>query len=129
MCVPRGATFAGLLEQPETLPGWLGEDDLEFYVAELERGGMSAPLNYYKNAEVDWEVLGQYDGRPVTVPSLFIGGDRDVATIWSQEAIARAGEAILDLRGTIILADCGHWIMQEQPDAVNAALVTFLDGL
>ncbi|WP_319456476.1 MULTISPECIES: alpha/beta hydrolase [unclassified Mycobacterium] len=129
MCVPQGSTFASVLERPEKLPGWLGEDDLEFYVSEFEHGGLNAPLNFYRNADVDWEVLGQYQDKPVTVPALFIGGDRDVVTIWSQEAIARAEEALTDLRGSIILRNCGHWIMQEQPDAVNKELLVFLQDL
>ena len=129
MCVPRGSTFASLLQRPEQLPAWLGEDDVDFYVSEFERSGLTAPLNYYRNTELDWEVLGQYQGKPVTVPAMFIGGDRDVATIWSQQAIARASEALTDLRGSIILRNCGHWIMQEQPDAVNKELLVFLQGL
>jgi pimeloyl-ACP methyl ester carboxylesterase len=129
MCVPRGGAFASLLQRPEELPGWLGEDDLDFYVAELEHSGLTGPLNFYRNLELDWELLGQYQGEPVTVPALFIGGDRDVATIWSQQAIARAKEVCTDLRGSIILRNCGHWIMQEQPDAVNKELLKFLQRL
>jgi pimeloyl-ACP methyl ester carboxylesterase len=129
MCVPRGERFAGLLQQPETLPAWLSQEDVDFYVAELEYGGLIAPLSYYKTSDIDWEILGQFHGKPVTVPALFIGGDRDVVTIWSQQAIARANEAVLDLRGSVIVPDCGHWIMQEQPAAVNQALLAFLEGL
>ncbi|HEX7826684.1 MAG TPA: alpha/beta hydrolase [Mycobacterium sp.] len=39
MCVPHGSTFAALLQRPEQLPGWLSEDDLDFYVSEFEHGG------------------------------------------------------------------------------------------
>ena len=63
------------------------------------------------------------------MPALFIGGGRDVTTIWSQEAIARIGERVQDLRGSVILTDCGHWIQQEQPEAVNRELLGFLSGL
>jgi pimeloyl-ACP methyl ester carboxylesterase len=129
MCVPRGGTFADLLQLPEMLPAWLSEEDLDFYVAELEQGGLTGPLNYYRNTELNWEVLGPYQGTLVTVPAMFIGGDRDVATIWSQQAIARAEERLTDLRGSVIVANCGHWIMQEQPDAVNKELMAFLQGL
>ncbi|HEX7825230.1 MAG TPA: alpha/beta hydrolase [Mycobacterium sp.] len=129
MCVPHGNTFAALLQSPEQLPDWLGEDDLDFYVSEFEHGGMIAPLNFYRNRDLDWEMLGEYEGKPVTVPAMFIGGDRDAATIWSQEAIARADEVCTDLRGSTILRNCGHWIMQEQPDAVNKELLVFLQGL
>jgi pimeloyl-ACP methyl ester carboxylesterase len=65
----------------------------------------------------------------VTVPALFIGGDRDIVTIWSQQAIARAKERVPDLRGSVIVPDCGHWIQQEQPHAVNKELLAFLQGL
>jgi pimeloyl-ACP methyl ester carboxylesterase len=129
MCLPRGGAFASLLQRPERLPGWLGEEELDFCVAELEYSGLAGALNFYRNLELDWEILGQYQGKPVTVPALFIGGDRDVATIWSQRAIARATEVCTGLRGSIILRDCGHWIMQEQPDAVNKELLGFLHGL
>jgi pimeloyl-ACP methyl ester carboxylesterase len=129
MCVPRGSTFAGLLQAPDKLPDWLTEEDLDFYVAEFEHGGITAPLRWYRNNELNWEALSQYHGTRVTVPALFIGGDRDVATIWSQEAITRASEMVTDLRGSIILHNCGHWIMQEQPEAVNKELLVFLQSL
>jgi pimeloyl-ACP methyl ester carboxylesterase len=129
MCVPRGSSFASLLQLPDKLPSWLTEEDVDFYVSEFEHGGLTGPLNYYRNGELNWETLGQYQGKPVTVPALFIGGDRDVATIWSQEARERAEEALTDLRGSIILRNCGHWIMQEQPEAVDKELLVFLQGL
>jgi pimeloyl-ACP methyl ester carboxylesterase len=129
MCVPRAGSFAGLLQQPQRLPAWLGEDVLDFYVAELEYSGLTGPLSFYRNADLDWEILGQYQGTPVTVPALFIGGDRDVVTIWSQQAIARATEWVPDLRGSVIVPDCGHWIQQEQPHAVNKELLAFLQAL
>jgi pimeloyl-ACP methyl ester carboxylesterase len=31
-----------------------------------------------------------------------------------------------NLRQKLILDDAGHWIQQERPDEVNAALITFL---
>ncbi|MET7655035.1 MULTISPECIES: alpha/beta hydrolase [unclassified Streptomyces] len=129
MCVPRTEKFGARLELPEKLPHWMGQDEVDFLVAELEHSGLTGPLNYYRNHDLNWEVLGEYDDRPVTVPALFIGGDRDVTTIWSQEAIARIGEKVQDLRGTVILPDCGHWIQQEQPEAVNRELLGFLSGL
>jgi pimeloyl-ACP methyl ester carboxylesterase len=129
MCLPPGTSFGSQMQQPEKLPAWLGEDDLNFYVAELEYSGLTGPLNYYRNVELDWELLAGYQGKPVTVPSLFIGGDRDVVTIWGQQAIARAGEALMDVRGSVIVPNCGHWIQQEHPEAVNKELVAFLQGL
>ncbi|MFJ9712874.1 alpha/beta fold hydrolase [Streptomyces sp. NPDC101234] len=129
MCVPRTEQFGARLELPDKLPDWLDQDEVDFLVAELEYSGLAGPLSYYRTIDLNWELLGEYQGRPVTVPALFIGGDRDVATIWSQEAVARIGEHVHDLRGSVILDNCGHWIQQEQPEAVNRELLTFLDSL
>lgn len=98
-------------------------------MAEFEHSGLTGPLNYYRTVDLNWEALGEYADLPVRVPALFIGGDRDVATIWSQEAIARMGEKVHDLRGSVILTDCGHWIQQERPEAVNKELLGFLNSL
>jgi pimeloyl-ACP methyl ester carboxylesterase len=129
MSVPRSGSFNALLEQPDTLPAWLDEDILEVCLAELEYSGLTGPLNYYRNSDLDWEILGQYQGKPIDVPALFIGGDRDIVTIWSQKAIARATEVITDLRASVIIPNCGHWIQQEQPLAVNRELLAFLQAL
>lgn len=129
--VPRtsGAGMSGLLELPATLPDWLRPEDLDYCVAELESTGIYHALGYYMNGDRDWEALGPHQGKPLSVPALYIGGDRDIVTIWSQEAIARAEEVVTDLRGKIILPGCGHWIPQEAPEAVNDALLTFLRSL
>ncbi|NEB04160.1 alpha/beta hydrolase [Streptomyces sp. SID13726] len=129
MCVPRTEKFGARLELPDKLPDWLVQEEVDFLVAEMEHSGLTGPLSYYRTMDLNWEVLGEHQGKPVTVPALFIGGDRDVATIWSQEAIARIGEKVQDLRGSVILANCGHWIQQEQPEAVNRELLGFLSGL
>jgi pimeloyl-ACP methyl ester carboxylesterase len=129
MSVPRSESFNALLEHPEKLPTWLEKDVLDVYLTEIEYGGLTAPLNYYRNSDLDWEILGQYKGKLINAPALYIGGDRDIVTIWSQEAISRASEMLTDLRGTIIIPDCGHWIQQEQPSAVNRELLAFLKSL
>lgn len=129
MCVPRSGQFDDMLGKPDTLPAWFSQDDLDLWAAELQYSGLAAPLNYYRNADLDWEELGRYEDRTLDVPALFIGGDRDVSTIWSQQTIARASERCTDLRGTLIIKDCGHWTPQEKPETVNEALLTFLQNL
>jgi pimeloyl-ACP methyl ester carboxylesterase len=129
MCRPPAAGMFEAAPEPEELPDWLTEADLDFYVGELERTGFEGGLNYYRCVDLDWELLAPYAGTPVSVPSLFLGGDRDVATVWAREAIARLPETQSDLRGSTILRHCGHWLQQEHPDRVNALLLEFLKGL
>ena len=36
---------------------------------------------------------------------------------------------VTDLRGSIMLDGAGHWLPQERPDDVSAAILEFLRGL
>jgi pimeloyl-ACP methyl ester carboxylesterase len=36
---------------------------------------------------------------------------------------------VTDLRAEIVVPDAGHWVQQQEPGAVNAALLDFLGGL
>ena len=114
---------------PDRLPSWLTDADLDFYVAEFERSGFIGPLNRYRNVDRDWEDLRVFSRVPITVPSLFIGGDRDGPTIWGAPAIARFPTTMPDLRGNHVLDTCGHWVQQEKPDEVNGLLADFLGGV
>ena len=64
------------------MPAWLTEDDLDVYAGEFERTGFTGGLNRYRNVDRDWEDLSAFRGRPIEVPALFVGGDRDGPTIW-----------------------------------------------
>ena len=114
---------------PESMPAWLNEDDLDMYVGEFERTGFSGGLNRYRNVDRDWEDLSVFRGRPIEVPALFIGGDRDGPTIWGQASIDRFPTSLPRLYKSVILPGCGHWTQQERPDEVNALLIEFLGQL
>jgi pimeloyl-ACP methyl ester carboxylesterase len=127
--IPHGAKMRDRFSVPDEMPAWLTEEDLDFYAAEFEHGGFSGGLNRYRNVDRDWADMAVFANRPVTVPSLFIGGDRDGPTIWGQAAIARFPETLPALRGSHILEGCGHWTQQERADDVNRLLVDFLTTL
>jgi pimeloyl-ACP methyl ester carboxylesterase len=124
--VPKGQRMKDLMAQPEGEMAWLPPADLDHYVAEFERTGFTGGLNRYRNLDRDWADLAAFRGRPITVPSLFIGGDKDGPTQWGAGAIARFPETLPLLRGSHILEDCGHWVQQEKPAEVNALLLEFL---
>ena len=135
---PDGRTIAtvrkgGLLRDrfviPDELPAWLTQEDLDVYVGEFERTGFRGPLNRYRNVDRDWLDFQPWRGQPIAVPSLFIGGERDGPTVWGRSAISRFPETLPGLRGSHILAGCGHWIQQERSDDVNAILVDWLRSL
>jgi pimeloyl-ACP methyl ester carboxylesterase len=129
LVIPHGAQMKDRLVMPEELPEWITEADVDFFVGELERTGITGGLNYYRVIDLGWELLAGYADTPVQVPGVYIGGDRDVVTIWAREALARAPEMVPQMREHVILEKCGHWVQQEKPEACNAALLSFLGGL
>ncbi len=74
---PKDAKFLDGLPEPEKLPPWLTEADLDYFVSEFERTGFRGGLNRYRNMDRDWEELPQLAGAKVQQPALFIAGERD----------------------------------------------------
>lgn len=113
------------------LPGWLGEADLDFYVREFTRTGFRGALNWYRNMDRNWELLAPFAGAQVTVPALYVAGERDLVLAFpgAGEMVAALGEVVPKLSGTVILPGCGHWTQQERPAEVNAAILAFLRAL
>jgi pimeloyl-ACP methyl ester carboxylesterase len=126
--LPKGADFLDQLEDTEKLPGWLTEEDLEYFTQEFVRKGFRGGLNWYRNIDRTWELSAAFQGKRIEQPALFISGDRDlIRGNPGYEAQMRA--IVPDLRGIVILPGIGHWTQQEAPDAVNRALVDFLRSL
>jgi pimeloyl-ACP methyl ester carboxylesterase len=111
------------------LPAWLGEEDLDVYAGEFERTGLTGALNRYRNMDRDWEDLADYDGAPISQPSLFAGGSLDASTTWLADAIEAYPVTLPGLVSSHLLAGCGHWIQQERPDEINRLLLDWLAGL
>jgi hypothetical protein len=63
---------------PPSLPPWLTEADVDFYVGEFARTGYRGGLNWYRNIDRNWELLAPFAGARVMVPALYIAGDRDL---------------------------------------------------
>lgn len=127
--VKRGGMLRDRFVVPEQLPGWLRAEDVDFYAAEFERTGFRGGLNRYRNLDRDWVDLQPWRGRPIDVPSLFIGGERDGPTLLGGRSIDRFPETLPGLRGSHIVPGCGHWLQQERPAEVNQLLVEWLKGL
>jgi pimeloyl-ACP methyl ester carboxylesterase len=129
--VPRKGGFLTVTTNPASLPSWLTEADVDFYAAEFARTGFRGGLNWYRNIDRNWELLAPFAGARVTVPALYIAGDRDVVLGFAgvKEAVADLSKTVPQLRGTVILPGCGHWTQQECPAEVNAAMIDFLSHL
>jgi pimeloyl-ACP methyl ester carboxylesterase len=80
-------------------------------------------------ATVAW--LAPFDRMPVTVPALYIAGDRDPVIRFPgmDRHIADMVKFVPQLRRSTMLPGCGHITQEERPAEVNAAMIEFLHGL
>jgi pimeloyl-ACP methyl ester carboxylesterase len=129
--IPRQGSPFRWYAEPPPLPAWLTEADVDFYTAEFTRTGFHGGLNYYRNIDRNWELLAPFDGLPITVPALYIAGDRDPVVKFPgmDRHIADLPRFAPQLRATIMLPGCGHCIAEERPAEVNPAMVDFLRSL
>jgi pimeloyl-ACP methyl ester carboxylesterase len=129
--VSRQQGLLAPLPDPTTLPGWLTEADLDTYTAAFTASGFAGGLNYYRNLDRNRELLAPFQGLPVQVPALFLIGQRDVGLSipGMREIIAAMPGLVPQLRPVIEVPEAGHWLQQERPAEVNAALVAFLQSL
>jgi pimeloyl-ACP methyl ester carboxylesterase len=129
--VPRRGGFLSRMVDPPSLPPWLTEADLDFFTAEFTRTGFRGGLNWYRNIDRNWELLAPFAGAPVTVPALYVAGDRDLVVAFRgmDQLIPNLSKFVPRLRKTLMLPGCGHWTQQERPKEVNAAMVDFLRDL
>ncbi len=126
---PVGSTFLDTTIEPDSLPAWLSDDDLDVFTAEFERSGFRGGLNYYRNIDRNAELMAPFAGRTVEQPAMFIGGDRDIVLGATPETVERMRGVVPGLRRIEWLAGCGHWLQQERPADVNRLLLEFLGDL
>jgi pimeloyl-ACP methyl ester carboxylesterase len=129
--VPRGKGVLSRMTNPSILPRWLTERDIDLYAGEFERTGFRGGLNWYRNIDANWELLAPYAGAQVTVPGLYVAGDRDLVVSFKgmDQLLANLGKFVPNLRKTMMLSGCGHWTQQERPEEVNSAIISFLREL
>ena len=67
----------------------------------------------------------------MTVPALYIAGDRDLVLAFRgmDQIIANLSKLVPQLRGTLLLPGCGHWTQQERAQEVNQAVIEFVQRL
>lgn len=129
--VPRGGGILSHTAEPAAPPPWLTEADVDFYAGEFTRAGFRGGLNWYRNIDRNWELMAPYAGARVTVPALYVAGDRDLVVHFPgmDQLLPNLKRFVPALRRTIMLPGCGHWTQQERPKEVDDAMIAFLTSL
>ena len=70
-------------------------------------------------------------GPSLAQPCAFIGGSLDhvLRMIPGFDMVEAMRQRCADLRLVRLIEDAGHWVQQEKPAEVNAALLEFLEGI
>jgi pimeloyl-ACP methyl ester carboxylesterase len=123
-----GGWFGGAGRAPD-LPmdaDVLTEEDLHRYAAALTSNGFFGPDSWYMNHERNLKYASQAaNGGALRLPVLFLHGEYDYTceTVASRLAEPMRQDCA-DL--TEVIVPSGHWMAQEKPRAVSAALARWL---
>ncbi|KAI1276411.1 Alpha/Beta hydrolase protein [Xylaria sp. FL0933] len=116
---------------------WLPQDVLKVYCDEWERTGFQGALNWYRaqtaTTPQSTRDMLLYAGRKIEVPCAFISGKQDWGNFqqpgaiegYEDEKTVKAG----CFRGVTMVDGAGHWVQQEQPEAVVQAILSFFETL
>ncbi|MFN7982202.1 MAG: alpha/beta hydrolase [Vicinamibacterales bacterium] len=105
---------------------WLPDAELRVYTEEYGRTSFQGGLNGYRGSPGDVD-LTLFAGRTIDVPSTFMGGRSDWGVYQNPGALERLEKTLTTkYRGTHLVDGAGHWVQQEQPEALARLLVQFL---
>jgi pimeloyl-ACP methyl ester carboxylesterase len=125
--VDRQKGFLGPSIDPVALPPWLTETDIDVFATEYARTGFRGGLNWYRNIDRNWALTAPWHGATIRQPALFIAGTRDAVITGSigQRGLDELESVVPNLAKKILIDGAGHWIQQERPTEVTAALIEF----
>ena len=126
-----GFGFLGDRTIARPLPPWITEADIAEFVSTYRATGFRGGLNWYRNIDRNWDLTAPWHGARIHQPSIFIAGSEDevVTGLIGAKRINDMEKVLPGLRRKLIIESAGHWIQQERPDEVNAALIGFLREL
>lgn len=97
----------------------MSDGELAVFVASFERSGFTGSVNWYRNVDRNWHILGDVDPI-VRQPALMIYGDRDVVPKSATLSHFVPNSEVVNL-------ECGHWIQQELPEETTEAMLKWLE--
>ena len=123
----KAGDFKGLLTQVMAMLPHPAHRDDKHLLEDNVRMGLTVGLDGFERQTQ--AIIGRADSRPhladIAVPTLVLVGDRDPTTplFLSEEIVAAIPNSRL-----VIVPECGHGSTLEQPEAVNRALVAWLEA-
>lgn len=100
------------------------DEVLDVYEAAFSpRGALTAPIDYYRNLDRNWQLMAPYADVRIEAPCLMISADGD--PILTPALSAGMEDRVPDLQ-RVEIAECGHYTPEERPGETTAALLSYL---
>lgn len=121
--LPKGKSYDDDDDDPVSLPSWLTEYDVKYYVSKYEKSGFTGPVNYYRNMDRTWEMMGTFSNAQVKVPVKFIIGDQDLTyhipgtKKYIHDGRFKSHVPLLD--EVVVIKGVGHFLHEERPEEIS----------
>ncbi|KAH0765517.1 bifunctional epoxide hydrolase 2-like [Solanum tuberosum] len=117
----------------DELPGWLSDEDIDFYANKYKQIGFTGALNYYRSIDRNWEVTAAWTGAKIQVPVKFIVGDLDITynAPGAKDYLHKGGfkKLVPLLEDVVVLQGVGHFIHQEKPKEINEHIYNYISKI
>lgn len=110
------------IEAPDLPRAVMSMQDMQVYAGAYIKSGFHGGINLYRNTSDNWRLSKDW-GDDISQPSLMISAQNDL--FLPPEMTDPMVNMVADLE-RVIIPDCGHWAMWEQPDIINKTMIEWL---
>ncbi|KAH9765916.1 AB hydrolase-1 domain-containing protein [Citrus sinensis] len=129
--LPKGKGFGRPPNTPIALPSWLSEEDVKYFTTKFDKKGFTGAMNYYRNINLNHELLAPWAGSQIQIPTKFIIGDLDMTYHMPgvQEYIHKGGfkRDVPLLEKVVIMEGVGHFINQGKSNEISKHIYDFFN--
>lgn len=101
---------------------FLSDAEIAVFVDAFKAGGLSGPINWYRNFTRNWERSGHLSDL-VAAPSLMIMAENDLVL---PPSAADGMEKYVPNLSKVLIQGSGHWTQQEKPAETTAAITDWM---
>ena len=127
--LPRASGLLDAMPHPTTLPPWLSEADLSYYIEQYEISGFRGPINWYRNIPTNGEITPELVEAKISQPAAFFAGAQDGVLGFAPDWRETMPPYFENLRWTELVEGAGHWVQMEKPAETNQLILRFLKEL
>ena len=95
---PKSSGLLDVLPEPEQLPTWLTQEDLDYYVEQYRTSGFRGPVNWYRNIPTNNGSTPELEGKKFSQPAAFVAGSEDNVLLYDPDWRDTFPAAFDDLR-------------------------------